>query len=252
IAGEREKQILLLVEDEVLSDERVARVRIWSTAGILIFSTHPRDREGTTASGNEQLGASMTGQVVSDVAEPRSPSDGLAGSGDAMLETFVPLRLTDRAGVAGVVEIDQHHPAITRTARWLWRSLEAVTAALLLGALALADRRVAELEAHVRELEQQRNEALLGSEQGRHLVAGIQAELAAASRRAEDAEQRVRELENEVPPPSDLPEAIAEVHVDEVVLEDTPVVPLPTEDASAREFPLEPAPPSVPEEEGSR
>ncbi|HEX9124617.1 MAG TPA: hypothetical protein VF984_14865, partial [Actinomycetota bacterium] len=47
IAGEREKQILLLVEDEVLSDERVARVRIWSTAGILIFSTHPRDREGT-------------------------------------------------------------------------------------------------------------------------------------------------------------------------------------------------------------
>jgi hypothetical protein len=137
IVGDRHDQLVQLAKDQIFSDDLVARVRIWNPGHVLVFSTHPRDLEGSVAADTAAIDAAMGGEVVSHVTEPRPPQDGLAGSAESMYVTFVPMRLGDRAGVAGVVEVDQHEGAMTRTARWLWRGVQVLAALLLVGALGM-------------------------------------------------------------------------------------------------------------------
>ena len=134
IVGEPYKALLKEIAEEILSDDRVLRVRIWELEGTLIFSTDQRDRIGQAqASGNKQFekaAASQTASVLT--AEEEAPKAGLAGTTERLYVTFAPLRLVSQPKAAAVVEIDQRYAAVLAAAYRLWRPVQ-----LGLGVLAL-------------------------------------------------------------------------------------------------------------------
>ncbi len=137
IGVEDYRQLVNVVKVMIPPDEPLARVRIWSTAAALVFSTHPQDQVGTLADSSGLIQAASSGQVVSRVVDPGPPEAGLAGSTEARYETYVPLLPTGQATPVGVAEIDQLYPAIHDPAYRVWRPVQLVLAALLLMALAI-------------------------------------------------------------------------------------------------------------------
>lgn len=134
IVGEPYTALLKEIAEQILSDDRVLRVRIWELEGTLIFSTDQRDRIGQAqASGNRQFekaAASQTASVLT--AEEEAPKAGLAGTTERLYVTFAPLRLVSQPKAAAVVEIDQRYAAVLAAAYRLWRPLQ-----LGLGVLAI-------------------------------------------------------------------------------------------------------------------
>jgi len=126
IVGEPYTALLKEIAEQILSDDRVLRVRIWELEGTLIFSTDQRDRIGQAqASGNEQFekaAASQTASVLT--AEEEAPKAGLAGTTERLYVTFAPLRLVSQPKAAAVVEIDQRYAAVLAAAYRLWRPLQ--------------------------------------------------------------------------------------------------------------------------------
>lgn len=126
IVGEPYKALLKEIAEQILSDDRVLRVRIWELEGTLIFSTDQRDRIGQAqASGNNQFekaAASQTASVLT--AEEEAPKAGLAGTTERLYVTFAPLRLDSQPKAAAVVEIDQRYAAVLAAAYRLWRPIQ--------------------------------------------------------------------------------------------------------------------------------
>ncbi|HEX9717982.1 MAG TPA: hypothetical protein VGA93_08580, partial [Actinomycetota bacterium] len=126
IVGEPYKALLKEIAEQILSDDRVLRVRIWQLEGTLIFSTDQRDRIGQAqASGNKQFekaAASQTASVLT--AEEEAPKAGLAGTTERLYVTFAPLRLVSQPKAAAVVEIDQRYAAVLAAAYRLWRPVQ--------------------------------------------------------------------------------------------------------------------------------
>lgn len=126
IVGEPYKALLKEIAEQILSDDRVLRVRIWELDGTLIFSTDQRDRIGQAqASGTKQFekaAASQTASVLT--ADEEAPKAGLAGTTERLYVTFAPLRLVSQPKAAAVVEIDQRYAAVLAAAYRLWRPLQ--------------------------------------------------------------------------------------------------------------------------------
>jgi len=56
IVDEDFRDVKAVVDSEILSDDRVLRVRIWNDAGLLVFSSFQRDKVGeTVATGDDQV-----------------------------------------------------------------------------------------------------------------------------------------------------------------------------------------------------
>lgn len=135
IVGSSYRDLLLLVQAGVLSDDRVVRVRIWKAGGDLVFSTAQRDRiEDYVAIDHPQIVQASTG-VTASVAGPKfEPKGGLEGSDELLYATFVPLRLQgDDVSPFGVVEIDQRYSAIEEAAKRIWRLVQMFLILALVG-----------------------------------------------------------------------------------------------------------------------
>ena len=109
----------------ILDDERVSRVRIWSTDGTLLFSTDPSDHPGSDEGLNDPvlLDASREGPLTrTDL------SDG-GGADDperTLLRTYVPL------GTASVAEIDQTDAGTVGPIRTAWFYYQLLAGGVLL------------------------------------------------------------------------------------------------------------------------
>lgn len=142
ILGPNYRELIITVRAGILSDDPVARIRIWKTDGTLVFSSDQRDRIGEfVAQDSPQIGAAADGSTVSLVTQAKgAPKSGLAGADEKLYETFVPLRLLNELGISGVVQIDQRYSAIQSAADRIWRPVQIGLALALLAALVLLAR----------------------------------------------------------------------------------------------------------------
>lgn len=107
----------------ILADPRVARVRIWSAEGTLLFSTD-RENLGSRAAFNDDVlrraagGTTITRWNLSDTG-------GLDEQGRSLVRTYTPI------GSDAVVEIDQTAEGTVTPVRVAWRNYQILAAALV-------------------------------------------------------------------------------------------------------------------------
>jgi predicted nucleic acid-binding Zn-ribbon protein len=171
-------EILVDVQAGILSDDDVVRVRVWSDAGRLVFSSDQRDRLGQGIASAKVLAEVLRGSTVSEDTGGRVPQlPGLAGSNERLLRTYAPLRLGDEPSPSGVAEIEQRYSAIRAVANRTWRPIQAGITVALVAALVM-------LVLSVRRAVTARTS--LGDPRAAERVRSLE-------RRLRDAEKRVRE-----------------------------------------------------------
>ncbi|MGZ8624344.1 MAG: hypothetical protein ACXWYQ_09310, partial [Actinomycetota bacterium] len=142
LAGTAYRNLQAVVQDRVFDDPLVARVRLWSPDGTLLFSTAVSERGKIgrlRVNEDPAITAAAGGAVTSRLATvPFATSGGDAASTE-LFETFVPLRVTDRTDVLGAVQIDQYFDAVRSAAAGPWQAVQWTCAglAVLFGALTL-------------------------------------------------------------------------------------------------------------------
>ena len=140
----REDAVLGEIEPLILRDPAVARVRLWTPPGTLLFSTDAADVPGAT-SADPIIGSAAAGRTESrDVVEAVSrPTDGGAAP-TPLLQTFVPLRLRGSTEVGAVAEIEQFAAVLESRADAPWWGIQvgagAITAVLAILAFVLVAR----------------------------------------------------------------------------------------------------------------
>lgn len=100
ITGQPAASLETAVERSILVDERVARVRVWSTGGELLFSSDRADRAGSDAGLNDDI----IGAAAREGALTRTDVSDTGGQDDperSLVRTYAPI------GAEAVVEIDQ-------------------------------------------------------------------------------------------------------------------------------------------------
>jgi hypothetical protein len=128
ILGPDYRELLIIVQAGILSDDRAVRMRLWNPDGTLVFSTDQRDKiDEFIAVDNPQIEAALAGETVSLPTQTIvAPKSGLAGTDEKLFQTFVPLRLEDQLGVSGVAQIDQEYAAIEAEASDTWQTVRLV------------------------------------------------------------------------------------------------------------------------------
>ncbi len=138
ITGRDYSQVLVDVQAGILTNDDVVRVRIWSLDATLVFSSDQRDRIGQQAGFNGLLRRVAQNGTMSDVTGDKvAPQPGLAGSTEQLLRIYVPLRLGSGDTPSAVAEIDERYAAVRGAAQAVWRPIQGLLAALLLGALVM-------------------------------------------------------------------------------------------------------------------
>ena len=139
ILGPEYRELIIAVQAGILSDDRVAQVRIWKPDGDLIFSTAQRDKiTEFVAEDNPQIQQAADGETNSLITNTTvAARSGLEGSDEQLFETFVPLRLANELSVSGVVQIDQRYEEIRADALSVWRPVQIAVALLLPAAIVL-------------------------------------------------------------------------------------------------------------------
>ena len=139
ILGPEYRELIIAVQAGILSDDRVAQVRIWKTDGDLIFSTAQRDKiTEYVAQDNPQIQQAAEGETNSLVTNTTvAARSGLEGSTEQLFETFMPLHLANELSVSGVVQIDQRYEEIRAEALSVWRPVQIAVAFLLPAAIVL-------------------------------------------------------------------------------------------------------------------
>jgi hypothetical protein len=192
ILGPNYRELIITVQMGILSDDRVARIRIWKADGTLLFSSDQRDRIGElVAPDSPEIAAAADGGTASLVTETTvAPKSGLAGADETLYETFVPLRLPDELGVSGVVQIDQRYSAIQSAADRVWRPVQIGLILAFIAALVLLARSIRRpvAESAAQSLRDARPPHAAGAP-------ADASPLAAAEARAEKAEHAQREIQ---------------------------------------------------------
>jgi chaperonin cofactor prefoldin len=202
ITGASYRELVGRLQQEVLSDDRVLRVRIWKPNGDLIFSTDQRDEVAEVVRGEDvRILQAAADQTVSTVTEgPVPTADGLAGSEERLLETFVPLHLANELSTSGVVQIDHRYSVIEEEATRIWRPTQlglliALGASMiLLGFTSVRGRR------RVEEPAEPRRVAAPSAPAPGTTAAARKAEerAAAAEKAAREAERKLKEAERQL------------------------------------------------------
>jgi signal transduction histidine kinase len=123
ILGPKYRVLLIAVQDAILIDPLVTRVRIWDSKGLLIFSTDTSDSIGSTATADEgALAAALEGGTVTTL---------LTEHGRQIQRTVTPLRIPGKLGVAAVAGIDQDAGQIAAEATAPWARARIPLAVLL-------------------------------------------------------------------------------------------------------------------------
>jgi hypothetical protein len=138
--------LLIPVQAEIMTNENVARVRLFGVDGALLFSTDEGDQTGTaTLEESVPLNTAIGGETTSVLIRAGSvPSDGLAASNEDLYQTYVPIRVAGRTAIVGAAEIDARHGLLVEAALSPWRLLEVVFGVgllLFLGLTVLSYRR---------------------------------------------------------------------------------------------------------------
>jgi hypothetical protein len=145
LEGSRYDSLIAEVRAFVLTDPVVARVRLWSTDGTLLFSTDGEDRPGDTSQ-DPSIGNAAGGSVQSRLAvEALSPRRAAQADRKAtpLFQTFAPLRIRGSADVFGAVEVEQFAAALQERADDPWWVVQAVASGVtallaLMAAISLA------------------------------------------------------------------------------------------------------------------
>jgi hypothetical protein len=143
LVGTTYRNLQAVIQERVFDDLFVARVRLWSPDGTLLFSTAADERGKIgrlRVNEDPAISAAAGGSVTSRLATvPFTPSSGGAAAPTDLFETFVPLRVTDRTDVLGAVQIDRYFDAVRSAAAGPWRAVQWTCAglAVVFGALAL-------------------------------------------------------------------------------------------------------------------
>ncbi len=130
ITGQAASSLEDVVERTILADDRLTRVRIWSTDGRLLFSTDQGDTPGSDAGLNDELLAA----TAADGVLTRSNISDTGGQDDperSLLRTYVPLR------ASAIAEIDQSDEGTLAAVRTEWMYYEILAGAMLLVFLVL-------------------------------------------------------------------------------------------------------------------
>jgi signal transduction histidine kinase len=127
ILGPKYRALLIAVQDAILIDPLVTRVRIWDSKGLLIFSTDERDSIGSTSTSDEKaLGAALDGKTTTSLIQEH---------GLQVEHTVTPLRIPGKLAVAAVAGIDQDAVGIAAEATAPWARGRIPLAVLLVVAL---------------------------------------------------------------------------------------------------------------------
>ena len=124
LTGQRATSLQGALEESVLSDTRVSRVRLWSTDGTLLFSTDRSDDPGSDAGLNDEVlrhvsrDGVLTSSDISDTGGAEDPERSL-------LRTYAPLE-----GEI-VAEIDQTDEGTVAADRTAWRGYQLVAGVLI-------------------------------------------------------------------------------------------------------------------------
>ena len=126
ILGPDYRILLIPVQAGIMSDDRIAQIRIWAPDGDLIFSTAQRDEiENIVAQDDPQIAAAAEGETVSLVTDADvAPRSGLESTNETVLQTYVPLRLSSEVTPSAVAEIDTRYAAIEDQANEVWRPVQ--------------------------------------------------------------------------------------------------------------------------------
>jgi hypothetical protein len=127
LEGSRRESLFAEVQAYVLTDPMVARVRLWSPDGTLLFSTDQADKPGDTST-DPSIANAAGGSVQSRLAvEPLSPPPAVQADRRAtpLFQTFAPLRVRGSANVVGAVEVEQYASALEKRADDPWWLVEA-------------------------------------------------------------------------------------------------------------------------------
>jgi hypothetical protein len=138
IRGRQYRDLIIQVQGGIMTDEGVARVRIWAPDGTLLFSTESLEQIGVAkALNSEPIKAAVDGRATSVVSEATvEAKSGLTGSTQRLFQTFAPIRVRERTAILGVAEVDRTYASISQAAEQPWRALQiGLGAAALLCAL---------------------------------------------------------------------------------------------------------------------
>lgn len=127
LEGGRRDSLFAEVQSFVLTDPAVARVRLWSRDGTLLFSTDPAEGTGHTREDPLIRNASQGSVKSRLVAEPLSPPPTVEGDREVtpLFETLAPLRVRGSGSVFGAVEIDQFDAMLEERADDPWWLVQA-------------------------------------------------------------------------------------------------------------------------------
>lgn len=141
ILGPEFGDLLLAVQSGILADERAVRVRLWSSEGVLVFSSDQRDRVGDArVTDSPEIETALHGETISLPTQPlAAPRSGLAGADEELFRTFVPLPVGSQVA-AGVAEIDQRYGMIETERQGPWRVAQVGLGVLVLGSLGMLVR----------------------------------------------------------------------------------------------------------------
>jgi hypothetical protein len=140
IRGRQYRDLIIQVQGGIMTDEGVARVRIWAPDGTLLFSTESLEQVGVAKAVNSaEIEAAVKGKVSSVVSEDTvEAKSGLSGTTQRLFQTFAPIRVRERTAILGVAEVDRTYASISAAAAQPWRTLQiGLAAATLLCALLL-------------------------------------------------------------------------------------------------------------------
>jgi hypothetical protein len=140
IRGRNYRDLIIQVQGGIMTDEGVARVRIWALDGTLLFSTESLEQIGVAKAVNsEPIEAAAQGEVTSVVSDATvAAKSGLSGTTQRLFQTYAPIRVRERTAILGVAEIDRTYASMTAAAERPWRAVQiAIAAAALLCAVLL-------------------------------------------------------------------------------------------------------------------
>jgi hypothetical protein len=183
-------ELLAELKHGLFNDQRVVRVRVWNAGGLLVFTTDHRSEIGVTTSDDPSLRAALRGDLVSAIVnEYFAPDDSSTPNPTTLFSTLIPLRASDKAGVFGVVQIDNDYGIMLDASSHPWTQMQVAFAIVALLCLIMAT--VSFVWSH-------RKEEVAGFGPSRREVrAGIRDDKKATAAQEEAAtlRERVKELE---------------------------------------------------------
>lgn len=110
---------------DLFNDQRIVRVRVWRSDGLLVFTTDDPAKIGVLTSKDDGVHAALQGDVVSAVQTETVAADTTTTPVPTeLLSTYVPLRDSDKAAVRGVVEIDSDYGLMRDSTSRPWKQLQ--------------------------------------------------------------------------------------------------------------------------------